>query len=77
MTMNGRGRNYITNLRLTVRVTDAMAMLGIGRTKLYDLIGRGEIETIKIGKGTRVIVGSIHAFVERQRGEAECSPQRV
>lgn len=67
--MNATERHHLGTQRLTVRVPDAMRMLGIGRTKFYDLVGRGELETIKIGKGTRVIVGSIYAFVERQRGQ--------
>lgn len=54
--------------QLTVRVQDALAMLGIGRTKFYALIKDREIETIKIGKATLVLVSSLEAFVERQRG---------
>jgi excisionase family DNA binding protein len=57
--------------RLTVRIPTAMEMLGIGRSKLYELIGSGEIETIKIGKATLVIIQSLHSFVRRQRA-ARC-----
>ena len=53
--------------RLTVRVPDALHMLGIGRTKFYELLGAGEIETIKIGKATLIVMESLHGFVERQR----------
>jgi excisionase family DNA binding protein len=53
--------------RLTVRVNDALHMLGIGRTKLYALIGAGEIETIKLGKATLIPVASLTDFVDRQR----------
>jgi excisionase family DNA binding protein len=56
--------------RLTVRVPDALAMLGIGRTKLYALLGAGEIEAIKIGKATLILVESLEAFVARQRAGA-------
>jgi hypothetical protein len=42
-------------------------MLGIGRTKLYELIGTGEIEIIKIGKSTLVPIRSLEALVERKR----------
>lgn len=56
--------------RLTVRIADATKMLGIGRSKLYELIGAGEVETIKLGTATLIIVESIHALVERQRGRA-------
>ena len=54
--------------RLTVRIADAIKMLGIGRSKLYKLIGEGEVETIKLGSATLILLESIHALVERQRG---------
>jgi hypothetical protein len=53
--------------RLTVRVPTAMTMLGLGRTKLYEMIGQGEIETIKVGNVTLVIVQSLRDFIDRQR----------
>jgi excisionase family DNA binding protein len=53
---------------ITVRIPRAMEMLGIGRTKLYDLINEGEIDTIKVGSATLVVVTSLKAFVMRQRG---------
>lgn len=56
--------------RLTVRIADATKMLGIGRSKLYELIGAGEVETIKLGTATLIIVESIHALVERRRASA-------
>ncbi|MBL4858384.1 MAG: helix-turn-helix domain-containing protein [Erythrobacter sp.] len=42
-------------------------MIGVGRTKLYELIATGELETVKIGKATRVITSSLHDLVKRQR----------
>jgi excisionase family DNA binding protein len=53
--------------RITVRVPQALALLGLGRSKLYELMGKGEIERIKVGKTTLIIVQSIHDFVERRR----------
>lgn len=49
---------------LTVTVADACAALGIGRTKLYELIGAGQLETFKIGKRTLIKTASIRALVE-------------
>ena len=60
-------RSFHSAPQLTVRVPEALQMLGIGRTKLYALLGEGEIEAIKIGKATLVVVESLHAFVERRR----------
>jgi excisionase family DNA binding protein len=52
---------------LCVRVNDAARMIGVGRTKLYELISNGELETVKIGKATRVTTSSLHRLVERHR----------
>ena len=52
---------------ICVRVNDAARMIGIGRTKLYELISSGELETIKIGKATRITTASLHRLVERHR----------
>lgn len=55
---------------ICVRVNVAARMIGVGRTKLYALIAAGEIETVKLGKSTRVITASLHDLVRRQRGAA-------
>ena len=51
---------------ITVRIREACRMTGIGRSKLYELIGFGEIETIKVGAMTLIPVDSLKAFVARQ-----------
>lgn len=50
---------------ICIRVNDAARMIGVGRTKLYELISAGELETVKIGKATRVTTASLHKFVGR------------
>lgn len=52
---------------ICVRVNDAARMIGVGRTKLYALIAAGEIETVKLGKSTRVTTASLHDLIRRQR----------
>ena len=52
--------------RLVVTVPEAARMLGISRAKLYPLISRGEIPSLKIGKCRRVPVREIESFIERQ-----------
>lgn len=54
---------------ICVRINDAARMIGVGRTKLYELISSGELETVKIGKATRITTASLHALVNRQRIE--------
>ena len=43
-------------------------MIGVGRTKLYKLIAAGEVETVKLGKATRITTASLHDLIRRQRG---------
>ena len=52
---------------LCVRVNVAARMMGIGRIKLYELIGNGEVEAIKVGKATLVTTASLNAMIERRR----------
>lgn len=57
---------------LSVRISDACRMTGIGRSKLYELIKDGAVDVIKVGAITLVPVSSIHALLDRGcRGLAE------
>ena len=55
---------------ITVRVPGALQMTGLSRTKLYALIAAGEIEIVKVGTATLIVVESIRAFVDRERCRA-------
>lgn len=52
---------------LTVRIPEACRLTGIGRSKLYELIKAGEIETIKVGNSTLVTVAGLEAFLDKCR----------
>ena len=52
---------------IVMRVPDACHYLGIGRSTLYVLIGKGEIEVIKMGAATLVLTASLRSLVERLR----------
>ncbi len=52
---------------ICVKVNDAARMIGVGRTKLYELIASGEIEAIKLGKSTRITTASLYELIMRQR----------
>ena len=49
---------------ITVTVDGAKKALGIGQTKIYELIGEGRLATIKIGRRTLVKTESIRQLVE-------------
>ena len=48
--------------RLTVRIPTAMKMLGLGRSKLYDLMDNREFEKDKVRKARLEKVQSLHDY---------------
>ncbi|WP_371260672.1 helix-turn-helix domain-containing protein [Bradyrhizobium sp. WSM2793] len=50
--------------RLTCTVDDACEATGLGRTKLYELIGAGRIITTTIGRRRLVVVHSLMALLD-------------
>lgn len=51
-------------ISLTVRIPVAMRMLGLGRSKIYELMDEGAIDSIKVGRARLVVTESLHAFVK-------------
>ncbi len=45
----------------------AAAALGIGRSKFFELVAAGEIETVRIGRSRRVPAQAIEAYVAQLR----------
>lgn len=68
MTTHGN-RAQTMSKPLLLRVGEACEMLGIGRSKLYELIAVGDVEVLHIGSAVRVPVAGLEAFVERLRSE--------
>ena len=52
-----------THEALTYRVDDARRMLGLGTTKLYELIGTGVLDARKAGSRTLITGESLRAYV--------------
>jgi len=50
---------------LTVRIPVAIQLTGIGRSKLYELIKSGDVETVKVGTATLITMASLRRLVER------------
>ena len=44
----------------------AAPAIGVGMTRLYQLINAGEIESYRDGKARKIVVASLKAYVERQ-----------
>jgi excisionase family DNA binding protein len=50
--------------RLTCTIAEACEVTGLGRTKLYELIGDGRISTTAIGRRRLVLVQSLLSLIE-------------
>jgi len=57
------GRRLPFAQRLTCTVAEACEVTGLGRTKIYELIGNGRVTTTTVGRRRLVIVQSLLALV--------------
>lgn len=53
-------------MKLLVTVEEAAAMLSLGRTLTWALVRKNELHSIRVGKTRRVLVASLHEYIERQ-----------
>lgn len=54
--------------KLLLTLEEAAEALGVGRTKLYELMAEGLVESVRIGASRRVPVAALDSFIERLRG---------
>jgi excisionase family DNA binding protein len=52
---------------LLLTIVQAAHLLGVGRSKIYELIGRGDLEVVYIGRSVRVPFDVVTEFVRRLR----------
>jgi excisionase family DNA binding protein len=52
--------------RLLLRIPEVAETLGIGRTKIYELIATGELPTIRVGRAVRISVSALQKWVEER-----------
>ena len=55
-----------SNCELLVTVDEAARRLSVGRTFLYGLVMRGEIASLKLGRGRRIPVAALVRFVHEE-----------
>jgi excisionase family DNA binding protein len=51
-------------------VEEAAEQLGMGRTKVYELVAKGELASIQIGKSRRIPVQAIRDYIAERTQEA-------
>jgi excisionase family DNA binding protein len=56
--------------RLTCTIAEACEVTGLGRTKLYELIGDGLLATTTVGRRRLVLVQSLLSLIEAKQSQA-------
>lgn len=46
-----------------LKIEEASEWLGVGRSRVFELIGSGELRSIKVGRSRRITAGALRAFV--------------
>lgn len=59
-----RQPNTVVIEPLTVRISTAVQITGISRSRLYELIQAGDLETVKVGRSTLIPFRSLKALVD-------------
>jgi excisionase family DNA binding protein len=57
--------------KLLLRPSEASEILGIGRSKTYQLMADGTLPTIRIGKSVRVPAEALRRWIDGQMRQAE------
>jgi excisionase family DNA binding protein len=66
----GQNRRRSTVDRALVSRPEASEALHLGKTKVKELVARGELLSVKIGKSRRIPVTAIQAYIDRPVGES-------
>lgn len=57
--------------QLLLTVGQVMRRLGIGRSHLYKILGRGELKSVKVGGCRRIPAQAVHDYIEGRLENAE------
>jgi excisionase family DNA binding protein len=56
---------------LLLTVEDTAALLRVGRSTVYELLGRGELVSISVGRARRVLRRSVEQWLDRQLSQID------
>jgi excisionase family DNA binding protein len=65
----------ISDRIITVPVGEFCQISGIGRTRVYELIADGSLDSITIGKRRLIVLDSFRQLIERQRATSPVGRQ--
>ncbi len=59
------------DLPIFLKPEHAFHLIGVSKSKGWELLSRGELKRVKIGRSTRIPAKSLIAFVNRKMAEGE------
>ena len=60
----------MTEVQIFMTVEEAASALRIGRTRMFDMIAKGEIRSVLIGRSRRVSVDALRAYAKKLESTA-------
>ncbi|WP_329005808.1 helix-turn-helix domain-containing protein [Kribbella sp. NBC_00709] len=60
----------MTEVQIFMTVEEAAAALRIGRTRMFDLIAKGEVASVLIGRSRRVSVDALREYAKKLESTA-------
>lgn len=63
--------------KLLLTPEEAGERLGVGRTQIYDLMRRGELRSVHIGRLRRIPVSALQRYVEELTAAAEAGEAEI
>ena len=66
-------REEMAMTRVLLRPNEVAEAIGVGRTKLYALVNRGSIRSVRVDGSIRIPVGAVAEFVEQLESQARTS----
>lgn len=65
-----------THPALLLRIPEVCELLAVGRSTLYLLMARGELDAVHIGRSVRITTESAVAYVELRKSTGRFLPNR-
>ena len=54
--------------KLLLKVSEAGEMIGVGRSRMYEMLAQSIIPSVRIGKSIRIPVKALNEWVEARQG---------
>ncbi|MFN3946416.1 MAG: helix-turn-helix domain-containing protein [Allosphingosinicella sp.] len=56
---------------ISVRIREAVRLTGLSRSRIYELMAAGDIEFVKVGSSTLILVVSLRTFIDGKRRQSK------